>query len=861
MTTTELTLIPGPRTRMGRADARTATDRLEILTALIAAPSFDQIFGQDVIEVPPDHPVYRWVCGVPGCERAQNPNYDYCHAHCKEWARTIKAGGNAADFLGAARPLQPGAPSDAESCLICPDNPAVGWDGMCSRHSDIWNNRRQAGEDFDEWLSRQRPYPSFGQCGVAPCPERASHPVGLCHRHHTRYRRDGSPGGAEIDRYWRRRNPGSDKPPRVSYTSEALFRQWCRETGLIQRTNGKLSLLGLRPLVKAEIQWCLFDHTQGPAGSNWPLPWVQYLIDHCRTKAIDSLLGLDLDECTHHSRKIAKRMLPHLQAVYFTREDSREAGHIVTDHFGVTFAGRDRRIDLTNISQRWLRDLLWDAIAARLNTDPPRSRNPIDTMRRGCTELSAFLEAQAPGGGHDPAVLTSQDMLDFVKDQRHRGEHGLQSLALFAYGRRTLKPSKVSKGTVGRTFNGARRVLRAALENGTAEAIGLDRGFIISLPSAPVPSRRRRPFPDEVAKALAAEDNLQQLAALDVNDRGARDIWEALVLTGRRCTEVLEVRLECTSRIGGLPIFWHDQTKVGQLEEGIRIPERLYQRLRQRQRQTTALFVTRNGREPTKEERLEIALFPRKTSNRGMRKGATYQWFHRLFRTWVDTVVDTHCVAHQARHTLATNLLKNGADLTHVKRYLGHVSNIMAEHYVHLANTDPKLNDALNAVWVSGPGAVEPGRVLAAGEPMTREEAEAMAIDLTRKSTPAEGGFCTYQPVVNGDACPWNLDCHNCDKFVLSGADLVYWQRKREQWRMVAEGAPTSEAADYLNDLFEPTARAIDGLERALDAVGLLDEALSLDLRRPQDYFGRVWSTAFRAQELARQGEEEDEAA
>ncbi|MFG3530331.1 hypothetical protein ACGF8B_26860 [Streptomyces sp. NPDC047917] len=47
-------------------------------------------------------------------------------------------------------------------------------------------------------------------------------------------------------------------------------------------------------------------------------------------------------------------------------------------------------------------------------------------------------------------------------------------------------------------------------------------------------------------------------------------------------------------------------------------------------------------------------------------------------------------------------------------------------------------------------------------------------------------------------------------------------------------------------------ARAIAGLEEALEAVDLLDEALALDLRRPQDYFGRVWSTAFRAHELAR---------
>ncbi|MEU7428615.1 hypothetical protein [Streptomyces sp. NPDC040750] len=33
------------------------------------------------------------------------------------------------------------------------------------------------------------------------------------------------------------------------------------------------------------------------------------------------------------------------------------------------------------------------------------------------------------------------------------------------------------------------------------------------------------------------------------------------------------------------------------------------------------------------------------------------------------------------------------------------------------------------------------------------------------------------------------MDCHNCDKFILSRADLVYWHRKREQWRMLGRRA------------------------------------------------------------------------
>ena len=63
-------------------------------------------------------------------------------------------------------------------------------------------------------------------------------------------------------------------------------------------------------------------------------------------------------------------------------------------------------------------------------------------------------------------------------------------------------------------------------------------------------------------------------------------------------------------------------------------------------------------------------------------------------------------------------------------------------------------------------------------------------------------------------------------------------------------GAPDDATAAYLHDYFEPTARAIDGLEKALAGLGLLDDALALDLRKPQDYFHRIWTTAFRASDL-----------
>ncbi|WP_330347484.1 tyrosine-type recombinase/integrase [Streptomyces sp. NBC_00582] len=847
---------------------RTTTDRLELLETLIAAPRFDPVFRSDVITVGPDHPAFGWRCRVAGCERGRETTREFCSTHDGEWGEWQRAGGDIVGFRDQAQPLQPRGGRGRTPCLVCPHALAYGGEGLCYLHTEnlvswqAYQRRKGRPDGVDVFLIGREPYPDFGKCRVVACSDPAAQWLGFCVVHGSRYKAAGLPGGARCGGAAGKHLPA--ERPEALYEDRAAFERWCVQENPIARMDGRLSLLGLRPLVRAEIKWTIVQHIQGPTeGAHWPLTFVQRVVNYCRLQDVSSLADLDLDRFRQDSvnvSKIARRMLRYLQLLYFTREDTKEIGYIELDHFGVRLKQSAGHVDLTGVSQRWLRDLLWEWLENRLLTDPPRSITPIANPKRGCMELSAFLESRAPEGGHNPSFLTRQHMLDFVVDQRYRASHGLKSLAIHDV--RTGEPNTVKAATVSRVFDGARQVLRAAMENGRASQLGVDNAFVVALPhGGNSRGGRRKPFSDEMARALANGANLQRFDDMDVEDRGLRLVWEALVLTGRRCGEVLEVRLECIGRYKGLPMFWHDQTKVGNMDEGIRIPERLFQAIGQRQAKTIARFVQRHGRPPTAQERSEIALFPRRGTNRSLLKSVSYGWFQSLFSDWVATLDLAHCVAHQARHTLATNLLKAGANLTHVKRYLGQVSDAMAEHYVHLANTDPKLEQALNAVWVAGPGSAEPGLVLSAGEDMTREQAEALAIDLTRRSTPAEGGFCTFQPVVNGDACPWNVDCHNCDKFVLSGADLVYWHRKREQWRTVAEGADDPKVADYLHDFFEPTARAIDGLEKALAAVGLLDEALTLDLRRPQDYFGRVWSTAFRAQELARHEAETDEEA
>jgi len=634
----------------------------------------------------------------------------------------------------------------------------------------------------------------------------------------------------------------------VHVDDELGFRRWCQDADPVCWP-GRVVLRGLRPLLRAELRWGLFRHTQRPH-TKWRLSDLQNLIDDCRRRQVNSLADLDMEACSHAARGIVLEILHELRLVYFTPADTREAGFIDTDHFGVRFTHRASFIDLTPIAQRWLRDLVWDQMAATLRSvHCPRRSGPFDNLRRAAMELGAFLLADAPDGGHDPSLLREEHMHRFVADQRRRERDGLPSLIVTD---QRGNPSTVTAITRSGVFNAARRLLRGAMDSGEANRLNLDRAFITSLPAGGEPPRRARsPYSDDIARALVAEANLSQLEALDVNGRGLRDIWETIVATGRRGGEVVKLGLDCLGRYGGLPMLWHDQTKVGNYDQAIRIPEPVYQRLQARQQATVEAFSHRHGRPPTPREREGMALFPGTRSNPQGRLPLSYAWFQRLFQLWITDLDLSRCVPHQARHTLATNLLRAGATITHVRRYLGHISDRMAEHYTHVAVSE--IEDVLQHVWVAGPGAANPGELLSdVDTPLTRQQATALAVDLSRRSTPADGGFCTFQPVVDGGACPWKLDCHNCDKFVLSGADLLYWRRKREQWASLAERAPDDATADYLHRVFEPTARAIDGLEKALAGLGLLQDALALDLRRPQDYFHRLWSLNFPARELTR---------
>jgi site-specific recombinase XerD len=857
-------MIPGLAVLAGQDHGRARRDRLELLAALIDAPGFDPAYRADVIEIPAGHPVYGWACQVGGCG-CVGGRRGLCNGHAEQWRAAREAGAGRAEFVAAAVPIAKVRGMDFGSCRICPERPARGRAGrLCEFHHARWRRDRAAvpGADFAQWLTVQAPLAGHGTCRVPPCLLLAASPAGLCLVHGVRYRRAGSPGNVRLPAKWADRLLAMGLPVPVSTGDEVAFRRWCSSATPVYR-DGMVNLTGLQPLVKAEIQWGMNAHAQLRDPFHWRCAALEHLAVICRAGQVCSLFDLLEGKpgarwpasCSDSLvRMIVGEITEGLRPIYYSPDGSREAGFIETDHFGRRFPHTRSHYDLTAVPQRWLRDMLWDHLAAVLQSPRcPRTRGPFDNYRKAATELGAFLEADAPEGGHDPALLREEHAQRFAADQRHRARHGLQARGIT---RIDGSPSAVTEITRRVVFNHLHVVAYRALESGLADAIGLDRAFITALPPGGAPVKRSRsPFSDEMARALASEDNLRRLAqAHDPNDRGLRDVWEAIVYTGRRCSEILGLRLDCTGRYRGLAMLWHDQTKVGNYNEAIRIPEILFARLGARQAKTLARFEDRHGRQPTAAERTTMALFPTDRRNRHEDRSISYELFNARFREWVTSLDVGHAVAHQARHTMATNLLRAGASLAHIRRYLGQVSDRMAEHYVKVAHSD--LEDVLNAVWVAGPGSDSPGKLLSGGlAPLEREEALALTLDLSRRSTPADGGFCTFQPVVNGGACPWNLDCENCGKFVMSGADLLYWRRKQEQWRAIAERAPDDATADYLHQVFEPTARAIDGLEKALAGLGLLDQALALDLRRPQDYFHRIWSTAFRVGDLAGAGD------
>lgn len=811
---------------------------LDRFLALIAGAGFDPALRAEPIIFDIEDPIFGYRCGIEGCQRHATQAGWWCTQHAEERRVAVREGVGEAAWKQAAVPYPPRRLEMADGvprpvCRFCPDRDATSGD-LCMRHAAKFRYARKvAGDDFDEaaWMACQVELSGLGPCRVEGCVRRAETEPGICPGHRTRWMGDGRPEGAEFGRWLDRVALGA--PP------------------------GVLDLVRLPPLLAAEIRYGLWVHTKAARPARWHPMWLRTLVRSCMAAGVGSLLEVDCrDAAWTKNRAAVNRIIGEMRrdvdAVHRSRADTRDLGYIDPAYWGFRFRERRSVFDLTAIAQRWLRDLCWDHFAARFE-GPRRPRTPaaFEETRRAVVCFSAFLNDCDPQRGRDPALLTEATAREFVADYRRRATSNEPVRGVFNV---DGTPSLATPLAYSRTMNALRRVMRWALESGTATDLGLRREVIVAFPTGgKLPERSPRPFSDEVLRAVSDPANIALLAGMDPHDIGLADIWSIQVRCGRRISEVIKLRCDCAAEHLGHTWLWVDMTKVGKLDYAIQIPRDVYDTVRARQTKTIERFRLKHGTEPTATQRRTIALFPSRVANPTSERSVSVSRFTGVFKAWIeseDLNVPGH-TTHQARHTLATRLINAGASMAHVKRVLGHVSERMSESYVLIAGS--QVEPFLQQVWITGPGNPTPGQVVLTPSDTETTTAKDLLVDLA--AVPTEHGLCTFKPVVGGFDCPFGRDCHNCEHFVLTGADYGYWKRQEQRWATLAEGAPDDATRDYIYAAFERSSQAIAGLEKALVALGLLEDATQLDLRSPhQDFFQPIWTQGWRAGDLVRIG-------
>jgi integrase len=666
---------------------------------------------------------------------------------------------------------------------------------------------------------------------VATCRGRSrSGNIALCHSCHDRFLRD-SKGDSSI-----------------------TVENWIpRQRTLFQP--GWIDLTDLPDQFANEVRFVIYCLATEPNAARWPTSLLRRAINNIAEHIQASITELAHVESEaivgYDGKRFVNVALPYLRPVLTSREESREMGFFDTAHWGVSLPGGSI-FDLTGISQPWLREVTWDWMAARMDSPKrrPRSSSTFSMARVGITIMSDFLAEHRADKGLDPLGLTRADAQAYDSDWSRRVTRREKT-------RVTGNPATPSN-CYANTLK-ARQVLKETLES--PEGIEIAREFVYALQVRDNPSRSApRPFPDEVYAALVDPDNLLLLAQLDSQDMGIADVWLTQAAQGRRINEVLTLGLDSIGIIGGQPRLWHDMSKVGVTDHSIPLADFAYQALLRRQEKTLARFERRHHRPPTADERSAMAMFPSLRSNPWFTRSVAAATFRQTFREWLNLLDLKGYTSHQARHTLATELLNNGATPQMVRQFLGQVSETALNAYARYS--DAKLNPYLAKVWVRGPGADNPGEVVltpgdfdADGDTLAHRR----MIELT--VIPTEGGLCTFKPVVGGDACPKGRRCDVCEDLVLTGADYTYWKRQEAKFMDWAESSASDQAREAFYKVWQPMGTALFGLEKALDALGLLQAAQDIDLRSPaHDFHNPLWKRGWAVTDLHEIAETPDDA-
>ncbi|PXX13353.1 phage integrase family protein [Mycolicibacterium moriokaense] len=828
------------------------------------------------IVFPRNHSTYGWACPVVGCLGSPGKTYTnlMCVQHAREFAE-VEESTSLAEFVTTARPT--GSQSwgwalvRRQGCSICGDHREVSGNGYCMQHSNSLRNARQQGVSESDWRATQEPLPPFGaECAVRPCVRDAdcsrfsgSEKRSLCRTHLRGWILWIGRRGAE--------------------PSLSVFEEWLKSPSTLASvrppdSRGEVHLAALPRSLQREIRYGLDRHAKTARRTQWRPIDIQDVVDQLAAVGAVSLVDPIVDVMAEDpSKRVRQRIWRDLpiaaRSLMLTKETAKEAGWfdpVISG--GKPFYGTQgderRRVvwDLNRVSQRWLRDALWDYLYDE-SLEPDGKRRSAGTVyyrRYGVMLLSYVLEQIRPDHGHDPTLLSAADAQAIRELLNLWFNEQIPVPPLICEARKV--DGVLTERARHVLMRNAHVVLQHNKERGRTGPTTED--FILRFPEFPVPARNPLPRPLSFGdfQLLVDPDNLHALDELDLAAVGLSDVWLTQAFQGGRISEVLKLRLGCIGMVGAAqPYLWRDITKVKVIDYGMPCHTPIYERLLRRQTITKAKLRARYHKrlaalDGPGRERLEaewertMPLFPGAFLNPDLTLEISYTAFRNAWTKWFASLGLSGITTHQTRATLATSLLNNGAPADLVRQMLGHFSDEALAHYARY--NDESMAKHLKQVWAAGPGTNKPGTILLRPGDLNTDGGSVRArIDLA--VIPVEHGICRYGPVVGGDSCPFSKNCTNgpqgpCEHFALTGADLAYWERKRDAAFHFAEGAPNDDARDYILSAWDPWQPVLAGLREALDELGLLEEAEKLDLRSPvHDYFHPVFTTGWTLDQLS----------
>lgn len=842
----------------------------------IASQAFPRWLLSDPIAFPRDHRTFGWACAVPQCDSvlSETTARRLCVGHDREY-RPQRNRTSLESFLETAKPLSSQhygwALTRDRPCEICGPNREVYRGDYCAAHDDSLYRARRRGINAASWRAVQIPFPAFESCSVTGCVHDGrfnavpgQHQTRICHSHRSHFRR-----------YLKGAGMTADTSSWTDWFDLAL-----RGKGLqVPDARGLVTITHLKPRLQCEVRYAIHRYSTATRRSQWRPPNLQIVLDQMADAGVESLNDPVVGELTdgisgQQWRRIWIALPKAARSLTVRKEDLKAAGLfdpiiVGASSFPSSQGSGDRRIpwNLTGVSQRWLRDLLWDHLeyVALQPAGKQVGAGSVAIRILGVRMLSKALRHIRIDEGNDPEILTVADAKAFKElwDLWFKEQTPVVERRNSPSGSNLAPITRVSRMTFTNT---ARTVLTWGRRHDKL-GTGMD-SFIFAFPSYSRAGRSRpipRPISDENFKTLVSEEALQLLDEADTADVGFSDIWLTHALQGGRISETLRLRLGCVGLIGAAqPYIWRDISKVNVIDFGMPCYLPVYRRLLRRQEITRRQLRERYAQDLSllderKRAMLEdewertIPLFPSQVANPDLHIEYSQSYFIDVFNKWIEKLGLKGITTHRTRATLATALLNNGAPPALVRQMLGHFSEEALAHYARY--NDRNVARHLQQFWAAGPGMQSPGKILLtprSGGPLGG--AALARIDLT--VVPVEHGLCRYGPVVGGSACPRNKNCTSgpagpCEHFILTGADLAYWERKRDAAYHFAEGAPSDEARDYILGEWKSWELVLSGLRQALDEMGLLEAAENLDLRSPrQDYFQPLFATGWQIGEL-----------